>query len=60
MKQEQAAIVYNYFVNNAKTKTNYTGQETGTLSLAYTTSEEVKSSGDNYIVGPMKATTTGM
>ena len=59
MKQEQMAILYNYFVNNARTKTNYTSQAVGTLELAYTTSKKIEKVGDNYRVGPLKASTTG-
>ena len=59
MKQEQMAILYNYFVNNAKTKTNYTGKAVGTLDLAYTTSKKIEKVGDNYRVGPLKVSTTG-
>ena len=59
MKQEQMAILYNYFVNNAKTKTSYEGQAKGTLELKYTTTNKIEKVGDNYRVGPLKATTTG-
>ena len=60
MKQEQMAILYNYFVNNAKTKTDYTGNTKGTLELKYTTSKKIEKDGDNYRIGPLKATTTGI
>ena len=59
MKQEQMAILYNYFVNNAKTKTSYKGNAKGKIELKYTTSKKIEEVGDDYRIGPLKATTTG-
>ena len=62
MKQEQAAILYNYFIDGANkaARDGYTSTSTGTVKLEYTNSNsKIIKTGDNYKIGPLKVTTTG-
>ena len=64
MLQEQASILYNYFVDSANhaAENGYTTSTEGTLKLEYTNSSSesvINEQGSNYVIGPMKLTTTG-
>ena len=64
MLQEQASILYNYFIDAANKAANdgYTSQTKGTIKLEYTgsnTDQKIVEEGNNYKVGPLKITVTG-
>ena len=64
MLQEQAAILYNYLVDeaNKQAAAGYTSQTKGTLTLEYAgtnADEKMVKEGSNYKIGPLKVATTG-
>ena len=62
MKQEQAAILFNYLVDgaNAAAEEGYDSSEEATLELSYVSNEQTIEENDtNYVVGPMVLKTTG-
>ena len=64
MLQEQASILFNYFVDGANkaAKDGYTPKTEGTLKLSYVennSNSRIVEDGENYKIGPMKITTTG-
>ena len=63
MLQEQAAILYNYLVEGANAAgNNYVGTSVGTIDIEYTgasTDSKITEKDSNYIIGPLKITTTG-
>ena len=63
MLQEQAAILYNYLVEEANAAgNNYVGTSVGTIDIEYTgsnTDSKITEKDSNYIIGPLKITTTG-
>ena len=61
MLQEQASILYNYLIDAANKAKNdgYTTKAKGTIEIEYTgssTDKKITEDGDNYKVGPLKAT----
>ena len=60
-KQEQAAILYNYFIDGAEAAGNsYTSTSEGTVTIKYTdSSKKIEKDGNNYKIGPLKIEKTG-
>ena len=61
IKQEQAAILYNYFIDGANSaKNGYTTYSEGSITLKYTDSnKKIETEGSNYKIGPLKIEATG-
>ena len=64
MYQEQASILYNYFIDSAEAaaENGYTSTSTGTIELKFKgndTDLKMTTEGENYKIGPLEIKTTG-
>lgn len=64
MLQEQASILYNYFIDSANyaAKNGYKTSEEGTINLEYTNKSDeqvINEDGSNYVIGPIKSVISG-
>ena len=61
MYQEQASLLYNYLVDEAKKNDDYVGKETeGTVTIDRSKAKIVKNADNTYKVGPIKLSSTGL